>query len=319
MKIGKKLLLLALLLSPLTSVHSFPDKPVRIIVPFPPGGGVDVLIRAVAAELTAKWDAPVIVENKPGAGSVIGASYVAKADPDGHTLLATINQTLTSNRFLYKNLTYQPDDFVPVTLLTRSDQLLLASQNVHAKDLKGLQNEVKAGKSFTFGSFGAGSQPHLLYSLLQTEMNADMVHVPYKGVSPALTAVVSGEVDLTTSSANVAGAMLNAGKIRALAVAGPTRSSMFPDVPTTVEQGYPNLQAAVLYVLVAPPNTPDDIASGIAADVIEIMQRPEFVQKHATSRGLDVVAGGPQVLKKALHDDTEMSRRMVEAAGVTPE
>nr|MBF0685211.1 tripartite tricarboxylate transporter substrate binding protein [Pseudomonas sp.] len=147
----------------------------------------------------------------------------------------------------------------------------------------------------------------------------DMVHVPYKGVAPALTAVVGGEVDLTTASANVAGAMLNAGRIHALAIAGPKRSSLFPDVATTVEQGYPDLQAAVLYVLVAPPQTPDDVVSRISADVIEILGRPDFVQKQATSRGLDVVAGGPDELRQALHEDTELSRRMVQAAGVQPE
>jgi tripartite-type tricarboxylate transporter receptor subunit TctC len=306
---------------PAVWAQGYPAKTVRIVVPFPPGGGVDVLIRSVAAELSAMWGQAVIIDNRAGAGSLIGAEVVAHAAPDGYTLLATINQTLTSNRFLYKSLPYDPDrSFTPVALMTTSDQFLLANPSVAAKDLRELVVLARSRPgSLAYGSFGNGSQPHLVYELLKAKAGLDLTHVPYKGVAPVMTGIVGGEIQLSTGSASVAGELLRAGRVKALAVAGPKRSALFPEVPTTAEQGYPDLRAAVWYALVAPSGTPDAVVARIAADVKAVLGRPDFAQKNATSRGLEVTAGGPAELLQAIRDDVAATREMVRAAGVKPE
>jgi len=307
-----------------TAVHAqqdYPSRPVRIIVPFPAGGGVDVLIRSVAAELSKRWGQAVVIDNRGGAGSLIGAEAVARSAPDGYTLMATINQTLTSNRFLYKSLPYDPDkSFAPVALMTTSDQFLIANPSVPAKDLRELVAAVRAQPgTLAYGSFGNGSQPHLVYKLLKVKASLDITHVPYKGVAPVMTGLVGGEIQLATGSASVAGELLKAGKIKPLAVAGARRSTLFPDVPTTAEQGYPQLRAAVWYALVAPAGTPEAVIERIAADVKAILGEPEFARKNATARGLEVNAGGPAELRQAIRDDVAVTREMVQAAGVKPE
>lgn len=306
---------------PAAHAQAFPSKPVRIVVPFPAGGGVDTLIRSVAVELSRRWGQPVIVDNRAGAGSLIGAEAVARAAPDGYTLLATINQTLTSNRFLYKSLPYDPDkSFAPVSLMTTSDQFLIANPKVAAKDLRELVTLARANpNTLAYGSFGNGSQPHLVYALLQAKAGLQLTHVPYKGVAPVMNGLLGGEIQLSTGSASVAGEFLKAGRVKALAVAGSKRSSLFPEVPTTAEQGYPQLRAAVWYALVAPAGTPEPVIARIAADVKAILENPEFAQKNATSRGLEVNAGGPTELRQAIRDDVAATREMVQAAGVTPE
>lgn len=315
---------LALLGGGSTAVHAqqdYPSRPVRIIVPFPAGGGVDVLIRSVAAELSKRWGQAVVIDNRGGAGSLIGAEAVARSAPDGYTLMATINQTLTSNRFLYKSLPYDPDkSFAPVALMTTSDQFLIANPSVPAKDLRELVAAVRAKPgTLAYGSFGNGSQPHLVYELLKAKASLDITHVPYKGVAPVMTGLVGGEIQLATGSASVAGELLKAGKIKPLAVAGAKRSTLFPDVPTTAEQGYPQLRAAVWYALVAPAGTPEAVIERIAADVKAILGEPEFARKNATARGLEVNAGGPAELRQAIRDDVAVTREMVQAAGVKPE
>ncbi|SFP29545.1 Tripartite-type tricarboxylate transporter, receptor component TctC [Variovorax sp. PDC80] len=315
---------LALLGGGATVVHAqqdYPSRPVRIIVPFPAGGGVDVLIRSVAAELSRRWGQAVVIDNRGGAGSLIGAEAVARSAPDGYTLMATINQTLTSNRFLYKSLPYDPDKgFAPVALMTTSDQFLIANPSVPAKDLRELVAAVRAQPgTLAYGSFGNGSQPHLVYELLKAKASLDITHVPYKGVAPVMTGLVGGEIQLATGSASVAGELLKAGKIKPLAVAGARRSTLFPDVPTTAEQGYPQLRAAVWYALVAPAGTPEAVIERIAADVKAILGEPEFARKNATARGLEVNAGGPAELRQAIRDDVAVTREMVQAAGVKPE
>ena len=235
--------------------------------------------------------------------------------------MATINQTLTSNRFLYKSLPYDPDkSFAPVALMTTSDQFLIANPSVPAKDLRELVAAVRARPgTLAYGSFGNGSQPHLVYELLKAKASLDITHVPYKGVAPVMTGLVGGEIQLATGSASVAGELLKAGKIKPLAVAGIKRSTLFPDVPTTAEQGYPQLRAAVWYALVAPAGTPEAVIKRIAADVKAILGEPEFARKNATARGLEVNAGGPAELRQAIRDDVAVTREMVQAAGVKPE
>jgi tripartite-type tricarboxylate transporter receptor subunit TctC len=299
----------------------YPSKAVTVIVPFPPGGGIDVMIRAVAAELSAKWGKPVIIENKGGAGTLIGAEAVARATPDGYTLLATIDQTMVANRFLYQKLPYDADkSFLPITLMAESDHMILANPAVPAKDLRELVALAKREKGkLNFGSFGDGSQPVLVYGLLNKREGLDITHVPYRGVSPLMIATVAGEVQLATASASVAGELLKAKRIKALATAGKTRSPQFPDVPTTAEQGYPYLRSSVWYGLFAPAGTPPEIIKKINADVTAILKTPAFAERNGTSKGLQVVASSPKEFSDRIREDVATTGEMVRAANIKPQ
>lgn len=304
-----------------TLAQQFPDKTVTIVVPYPPGGGVDIMIRAVAAELTQKWGKPVIIDNKAGAGTLIGADAVHRAKPDGYTLLATVDQTIVANRYLYKKLPYDPDkSFSPITMMAESPHFLIAKSELPAKDLKELVALAKREKGrMSYGSYGEGSWPVLVYSMLNAKQQTDLLHVPYKGVSPMLTAVIAGEVDVATGSASVAGEMIKAKRIKALAIAANQRSPQFPDVPTTSEQGLSELQAAVWYGLFAPAGTPSQILDKIQADVTAILKTPDFMDKQGTARGLTVVANTPAEFSKRIANDVRLTGEMVRAAKIEPQ
>ena len=303
------------------AAQQFPNRPVKFIIPFPPGGGVDVLTRAVAVDLGAKWGQPVIIENRPGAGSNIGAEAVAKSAPDGYTLLGTVNQTLTSNRFLYKQLPYDPDrGLAPVTLMIQSEQFLLAHGALPAKDLRELVALAKRERGkLTYGSFGTGSQPLLIYETLNQREGLDILHVPYKGIAPTLLALTAGEVNLTVASFGVAGELLKAGRIKPLAIAGKRRDARFPDVATTAELGFPYLQTSIWYAMFAPGGTPAPIVEKISNDVRAILKNPAFAEKHITARGFDLVASSPQELAAVIKEEVPVVGEMIRAAGVKPE
>jgi tripartite-type tricarboxylate transporter receptor subunit TctC len=322
----KKLLAAGLLLfgaaaSASAFAQQFPSQRVTIVVPYAPGGGVDIMIRAVASELSAKWGQPVIVENRAGAGTLIGAEAVANAAPDGHMLLATVDQTFVANRFLYKKLPYDPDkSFVPVTLMAESDHFLLAKNGLPANDLRQLVELAKREKGkLNYGSYGDGSQPQLVYSLLNKRAGLDIVHVPYKGVAPMLTALVSGEVDVATGSAGVAGELLRGKRIKPLAIAGKNRSPQFPDVPTTAEQGYPYLLATVWYGVFAPANTPANVLHKLNADINEILKSPAFIQNQGTARGLTIVGNTSREFAERIRQDAAQTEEMVRAAKIEPQ
>lgn len=313
--------LLALGMTAAAFADPYPSKMVTIVVPFPPGGGIDVMVRAIAAELTTRWGKPVVIENKGGGGTLIGAEAVARAAPDGHTLLATIDQTMVANRFLYKQLPYDPDkNFAPISLLVESDHMLLANPALPANDLRELVALAKREKGkLNFGSFGDASQPVLVYGMLNKREGLDIVHIPYKGVAPLMTATVAGEVQLATASPGVAGQLLKAHRLKALAIAGKERSPQFPDVPTTAEQGYPYLRSSIWYGLFAPAGTSPAVIKKINADVTDILKNPAFAERQATSRGLRVVAGKPAEFASRIREDVATTEEMVRAANIQPQ
>jgi tripartite-type tricarboxylate transporter receptor subunit TctC len=301
--------------------QQYPARTVKFIVPFPPGGGVDIVIRAVAAELTERWKQPVIVENKPGVGSIVGAEAVAKSPADGYTLLATVNQTITANRFLFKSLPYDPDkSFAPVTIMVRSDQMILAKAALPVKDLRELVALARRepGK-LNYGSYGNGSQPQLAFELLNNREKLEIVHIPYKGIAPLLTALSAGEVDLATGSANVAMGLIKGGRVKPLAAAGKERLPQFPDLPTAAEQGFPWLNVSIWYGLFAPAGTPAQVVAKISEDVRAVLRTPAFAERHATSKGLEVVASSPQDVGAVVRDEVAVLAEMVRAARIDPE
>jgi len=305
-----------------TALHAeeYPSRLVRFIVPFPPGGGVDLVIRAAAQELSAKWGTPVIVENRAGAGGTIGTEAVYRAPPDGYTLLATVNQTITTAPYLFKALQYDPSRLTPVTLMVQSDNFVLAHPAVPANSLRELVDLVKKEpKKWTYGSFGRGSQPQLLFEYINSKEGLDLLHVPYSGISPLLIAMISGEVSFTTGSAGVAGEFLRAGKLKALAIAGKKRSPQFPDVPTTEEAGFGYIQSSIWYAVFAPPGTPAEIVGKVGNDLRTILRRPDFVEHQIASKGLDVVASAPEELTEVVQRETAALKTMIDAAKIQAE
>lgn len=300
--------------------QNFPSRLVRFIVPFPAGGGVDLVIRAVAQELNIKWGTPVIVENRTGAGGTVGTDAVFRAAPDGYVLLATVNQTITTAPFLFKSLPYDPLKLMPVTQMVQSDNFILAHPDVPAKDLRELVDLVrKEPKKWTYGSFGRGSQPQLLFEYLNHTEGLDLLHIPYNGISPLLIAMITGEVSLTTGSAGVAGEYLRSGKLKALAIAGKKRSPQFPDVPTTNEAGFGYIESSIWYGVFAPPDTPREIINKLSNDLRAILTRPDFVEHHIASKGLQTVASTPEELDSVVKSETETLRKVIGTIGISAE
>lgn len=320
----KKTLLLALAAAfamPATALaETYPSKPVRVIVPFDPGGGIDILTRAIGAALAPKWGQQMLVENRPGAGSLIGASAAANAPADGYTLMATVNQTMVGNRYLYKNLPYDPDkSFEPITMMVQADQLLVANVELPANSLKEVVELARSKPgTLSFGSFGNGSQPHLLFETLNDRESLDLLHIPYKGISSNLAALAGAQVNLGTGSVAVVSPLIEAGKIKPLSVAGNSRVPQFPDVPTTTEEGFPYVKTSIWYGLFAPAGTPAHIVTKIRDDVKEVLENPEFAQQYATSKGLAVVASDGEQLREVIREESKATGEMIKAAGVEP-
>lgn len=300
---------------------AYPNKPIRIVVPFPPGGGIDVLVRALGAELSKKWGQPFVVENKAGAATFIGADFVEGAPADGYTLLATTDPTFTSNRHLFKTLPYDPDKgFEPVIQMVKGDNLIFAHPSLPFADLKDLVAAAKKGdQKLSFGSYGNGTQPQLVFGYLNKREGIDLLHVPYKGIAPVMLAVAGKEVDLSVASAGVAGEMIKGGRVKPLAVAGSKRLPQFPDVKTAAEQGFPYLQSFIWYGLFAPKGTPPEIVAKLNADIAAVLKTDAFAEQQVRSKGLTVMAGSPKEFADAIRQDTALVGEMVKAANVKPE
>jgi len=321
----KRIFLTTILLSCLVGpgvalAQNYPDKPVRLVVPWPAGGGADYVARAYAKELSDLWKQPIVIDNVAGAGSIVGAERAARATPDGYTLMLTINGTITSNRFLYKKLPYDPDrSFIPVSLMVQSGQLILASAGVQANSLRELVEEARRKPgSIAYASYGSGTQPHLLFEILKKRENIDLLHVPYKGLAPALSSLMANEAQLTIVSPSSATAALSSGRTKALAIGSSKRAAVLPNIPTVDEAGFPYLNAAIWFGLFAPAGTPQAIVDKLQKDVAQISRKREFTAA-MEERGFDVVASTAAQFQKVIRDETVRVGDMAEAAKVKPE
>ncbi len=305
----------------LAQAQPYPAKPITIIVPFAPGGGIDVLTRALSIKLAARWGKPIVVDNKPGAGSLIGSSLVARAPADGYTLLATVNQTMVGNRFLYKKLPYDIDTaFDPITMMIKADQLIVANVGLSANTLKEAVALARSKpNTINYGSFGNGSQPHLLFSVIKDRENIDLTHIPYNGITPNLTALAAGDVQLGMGSVAVVAPFVQSGRVKPLAVAGDARMKQYPNVSTTTEQGFPYAKVSIWYALFAPAGTPAEVVNEIRAAVQWAMSDAQFVEQQVTSKGLSVVAGDAAQLRDTIKKESDATAAMVKAAGIVAE
>jgi len=314
-------LLVIACLSATALAQSWPTKPVRIVVAYPPGGGIDVMARQLAEKLTASWGQPVIVENKPGANTISATDSVAKTEPDGHTVLMTTDATFSINPHLYAKLPFDTQrDFIPVTMLVLLQQLLIAHPSLPANSLDELIKLAKAKPgSINYASYGSGSQPHLAGEMLKNKAGIDLVHIPYKGISLAVPAVMSGEVQLTFAGIATSTPQLKAGRIKALAIGGPKRSPLFPQVPTFTELGFPEVETHAWFGLFLPAGSPREAVTRIYQDTKKIVEDPEFRQKQLIDKGYEPVGSSPEELAAYIKRDSESRARAVKISGAKAE
>lgn len=257
--------------------NAYPSRPVRVVVPSSPGGGLDLIARMTAPQLTSRWHQQVVVDNRAGAAGIIGTEIVAKAPPDGHTLLVAATDFAISPS-LYEKLPYStPQDFAPVTILATSPFVLIASPSVPAKSVKDLLALSKErGGRLSYASSGVGTTSHLSMAILQRQLGADIVHVPYKGAGAATAAVVTGEVQFAMNGTGATVPFIKAGKVRPIAITSSQRLATLPDVPTVAESGVAGYEATVWIALIAPGKTPRPVIDKIYRDVLDVMKQPEY-------------------------------------------
>jgi len=301
--------------------QSYPNRPVHLIVPFAAGGSADVVARGLAQGLSEAWGHQVVVENKPGANTILAADTVAKSVPDGTTVLFTTDATFSINPHLYAKLPYDAErDFIPVTMLVLLQQLLVANPALPASSLAELIALAKAKPgTINYASYGSGSQPHLSGEMLKYKAGIDLVHVPYKGISLAVPAVMAGEVQLTFAGIASSLAPLKSGRVKPLAIGGTKRSPLLPEVPTFMELGYPEVETHAWFGLFLPAGAPREAVARIYQDTKKIVEQPEFRQTQLIDKGYEVVGSSPQEFAAYIARDFESRGRAVKISGAKAE
>lgn len=297
----------------------FPEKPVRLVVPFSPGGGTDIVARSLGAEMSKDLGQPVIVENKPGAGTIIGTDAVAKSAPDGYTMVvSTVAHSV--NPSLMAKMPYSTEkDFAPIILIARSPNILVVRADSPYKSVKDILAAAKASPGkLTYASNGIGTSAHLSGELLKHLAKVDLVHVPYRGAGPVITDLLGGQVDIYFSTAAAVGGHIDSGKLRALAVTSTERSAGHPDVPTVAEAGVPGFQFDGWYALFAPAGTPPAIVARLNASAKKAAQSKYFRDK-VQPEGLIISAGSPEDLDRFIRAEIPKWAAIIKASGITPQ
>jgi tripartite-type tricarboxylate transporter receptor subunit TctC len=302
------------------SAQSYPDRLVRIVVPYPAGGGVDGMARALGEGLAQIWKQPVIIENKPGASTMIGGEYVARSPADGYTLFLTSDSSITSNPFLFPNAKFDPvKDFAPISQLIELNQLVVLHPSVPANSLKELVALSKEKKgALNYGSYGVGSQPHLLFEMLRAQAGADIMQIPYRGIAPAITATIAGDVQMTLGGWSVTSGHIKAGKLKAIAISKKERQKELPDVPTLREAGFPNIDPQSWFGLFAPAGTPKPVIDKIQKDVATVFAQPEF-QKRLQALAFEPVVSTPEEFAKFIAEDLAYKQNLIATTGIKAE
>lgn len=313
------LLVVALAISAVSSAQDYPSKPIRIIVPYASGGGMaDRMARLVAEKLQAKWGQPVIVENRAGAAANIGSEYVAKSSPDGYTLLYLETGPLAVNKSLFSKLAYDPDAFVPVSLMVTSPNVLIVNPKVPANSLQQLIAFMTTNPDrLNYGSNGSGGAPHLTAEMFKAMAKVKMVHVPYKGVPPALTDLLGGQLDMMFVGLGSVLQQIRAGKLRVLGVGSEKRSQLMPDTPS-ISEVLPGFISGGSFGMVAPPGTQPAIANKLSTAIAEFLKQPDVV-KQLLDLNLDVIGSTPADMALFLKQDSERWGPLIRALGVTAE
>lgn len=296
---------------------AWPTKPVRLVVPYAAGGPVDNLARALSAQLSTVWGQPVIVDNRPGGNEVIGAAAVAKAPGDGYTLLLATDAAATLNPYVFRKLPYDPvKELAPITRVAMANMAVAVSNSLPVTDLRSFVAYAKAHPGqISYGSAGIGNGTHLSLAWFAKENGIEMVHVPYKGLAPALQDVMAGTIQVTIGAGSVVGPFAQSGKVKALAISGKHRASILPSVPTFAEAGFPKFDASFPFSLLAPGNTPEPLRQKIYADVKKVVMTEQFRTENLEKYALDPVLDSPQEFAKALVKDRALAAEKVKASG----
>lgn len=296
----------------------YPSRPMRLIVPFAPGGGLDISARLIGHKLTEKWGQNIVVDSRPGAATIVGTEIASKAAPDGHTVLM-ITTTFAINPGLYARLPYDAGkDFAPVTQLNTQPNVMVVTPSFPGKSIKELIALAKAKPGeLTFATPGAGSAPHLSAEMFQRAAGISLIHVPYKGIPAAVTDVIGGRIALLFTTTISAAPHIKAGKLRALALTSVKRQASMPDVPT-VGESLPGYHAEAFQGMVVPAGTPLAVVEKLSAEVARIVKLPEVTQRFQLD-GADAVGSTPKAFAAFLQAEMQKWRNVIRDAGIKPE
>lgn len=294
---------------------AYPNRAVKLVVPTPPGSTLDTIPRIIADRLSQRWKQPVVIENKPGAAQNVGAEYVAKSQPDGYTLLATPQGPLTISQYFFPKLGFDPAAFVPISVFAQQPLLLVANPRFPAATLSALIAYAKdnPGK-INFASPGIGSAPHLTGEMLQGDAGIRFTHVPYKGMTPLVTDLLAGRVDIAFNNLSNTLDLIHAGKLRPLAVASKKRIPEFPNVPAVAEL-YPGFYATSWFALVAPPRTSTATAENIFKDLANVLQQPDVASRFKQF-GVTPIGMSPSQTAAFLKEESERWHKVIVSAGI---
>ncbi|WP_454688391.1 Bug family tripartite tricarboxylate transporter substrate binding protein [Achromobacter aloeverae] len=295
---------------------NYPGKPIRLIVPYPAGGGTDIIARLVGSQLSQRWGQPVIVENKPGASGILGNALVAKAPADGYTVLLGIT-TLVQIPWLYRNVPYKPDDLTPVSQLAKSADLFMVPRSSGIETLRDFVAQAKADpKKFNYGSYGNASSSHLNGEQFKMQAGIDMMHVPFQGSGPEMSALLGGQVSAALVDAAAAYPHIGSDKLNILAVTGAQRHPRLPNVPTMGEAGYKGFEANGWFGLFVPAGTPQPIVDKLGAEAAAIIRMPEINQR-LLDMGLIPVGSTPAEFKTVMETDSAHWKSVIAAARIS--
>jgi tripartite-type tricarboxylate transporter receptor subunit TctC len=301
--------------------QSVPSRPVRIIVPTSPGGATDAFSRALAPRLGQIWRLPVLVENRPGANQIVGAEHVSKSAPDGTTLLISDASSFVMNPHLYKKLPYNGlKSFTPITVLVRFPWVIAVHEAVPANTFQQFVALAKANPgSFSYGSFGQGSSAHISVDYLKHLLEIDIVHVPYKSAGPALTDLLSGQIQMMMVTPFLVESHARGGRLKLLAAATAQRIPGLPQLPTVAESGVPGYEAGTWFALMGPAGMPREMVAGIYADTMEILRDPAFREQYVTKQWFEVVGNTPAEFAQFLKSEYARWDQLIKLSGVTVE
>ncbi len=314
------LLALALAFPLVVAAQAYPARPVKVVIPYPPGSTPDIVGRTLSSRLQDALGQPFVVENRTGAGGNIGAEAVAKAPADGHTLLIGINGPVAVNKHLYKNLAYDSEkDLLPISLLASAPQMLVVIPALEAGSFKEFVEHARRNPGrISYASVGGGSASHLTMELLKSEARLFMVHIPYRGFPPAVTDMLAGNIQAMFAIVPAVLPHVKAGKMKALAVTGLKRSALAPEVPSVAELGFPRLESLAWIGLLAPAGTPAAVISRLSAEAVRAMRAPE-AQESLGRQGFDVVASSPAEFASWIRAESDKWAKVIRASGATPD
>jgi tripartite-type tricarboxylate transporter receptor subunit TctC len=302
------------------AADAWPNKPITYVVPFAPGGNTDTLARIIGPKLTAALGQPIVVENKPGAGGNIGSDFVAKAKPDGYTILGGTISSHAINASMYPSMPYDPiKNFEPITVLGQAPLLLVVPADSPYKTVKDLLDAAKAKPgALSFASAGNGTSPHLAGELLKSAAKIQATHVPYKGSGPAVADILAGHVQFMFDTALIVGGHIKAGKLRPLAVTSSKRTSLFPEVPTLAEAGVPGYEIGSWQAVYAPAGTPKPIVERLNAEIVKALKSPDVAERFA-GLGMEPVANTPAQMSEFNKAEVAKWAKIVKEANIKAE